>query len=359
MVIVADPERFPWRASASVPHPEAASIFDALAGHLGEHLELSRTADAIHALTPEGELLLSLSSPAIDVSIKAIDTVTVARAMELVTSHMQEFSSTSLPQITWRGNAATARAGRCFRMLTLTGVTDLSPNIRRLTFRGAELQPFADGLHVQLFLPCAPDARLPEPDSIADGKPHWDDLRAAPFARTYTIRRLDPDAGTLDIDFVLHHRGGVYAEAPGASFAALAAVGMRVGMLGPGGRSLPKAQRYVLAGDETALPMIARLMETLPTDTHVDCLIEIENADDRQSLATSANCRMRWLERDRADSEPSALLLREVLALNLGPEDPQRFILFAARSDAARQLRLHLREELQHSARSYLSAGFW
>ena len=99
---------------------------------------------------------------------------------------------------------------------------------------------------------------------------------------------------------------------------------------------------------------------------HIDIDIDIDIGEVRTAegklylyVATGANGRVRWSERDRAGSEPSALLLREVLALNLGPEDPQHFILFAARSDAARQLRPHLREELQHSARSYLSAGFW
>jgi NADPH-dependent ferric siderophore reductase len=352
-------EHFPWRASASVPLQEAVFVFEALAEHLGEHLELTRKDGTIRALTPEGELVVNLRPSTIDVSIRAIDTLTVGRAMELVATHMQEFSQEQLAEISWRGNAVAAKHARCFRMVTVTGVVDLSPNIRRLTFRGEELQPFAQGLHVQLFLPRVSNALLPDPDTVVQGKPIWRDLQEAPFVRTYTIRRLDVAAGTLDIDFVLHHCRSPYTDAPGAGFAAIAEVGMRVGMFGPGGRSLPPARHYVLAGDETALPMIARLLETMPAESRADCIIEIQGMADRQCLPSRADCRIRWLERDETGDDPSDLLLNQVLALNIGPDDPERFILFAAKAEASRQFRQYLRDVLHHSSRRYLCAGFW
>ena len=58
----------------------------------------------------------------------------------------------------------------------------------------------------------------------------WRDLpdeARMPF-RTYTVRRIDPEALELDIDFVLHHDAG-----PAGAWAEAATIGDRILVVGP------------------------------------------------------------------------------------------------------------------------------
>ncbi len=54
-------------------------------------------------------------------------------------------------------------------------------------------------------------------------------------------------------------------------------------MTGPGGGDVPAADRLVLAGDETALPAIARILEGLPAEVHA--VVRVEVQDETQEIA--------------------------------------------------------------------------
>ncbi|CCV12428.1 hypothetical protein MESS4_430074 [Mesorhizobium sp. STM 4661] len=58
----------------------------------------------------------------------------------------------------------------------------------------------------------------------------WQNPEHRPSYRKYTVRALDVQKATLDIDFVLHADAG-----PGSAFAETARSGDRVGVVGPGG----------------------------------------------------------------------------------------------------------------------------
>ncbi|GAB3415736.1 hypothetical protein GCM10027569_37750 [Flindersiella endophytica] len=77
---------------------------------------------------------------------------------------------------------------------------------------------------------------------------------AEPAERTYTIRHLDEDSGTIDIDFALHE-GGV-----GSNWARRAEPGLVLGITAPYGLHKPPADAewHLYAGDPTALPAIGR-----------------------------------------------------------------------------------------------------
>ena len=148
----------------------------------------------------------------------------------------------------------------------------LSPHFARITFTSPEFEVFGTDRRdqrVKLVLP-GPDGRLcdigqEDPVAIDNGEwyTRWRDLpdeERMPF-RTYTVRRIDPEALELDIDFVLHHDAG-----PAGAWAEVAAIGDRSLVVGPDARSEESAQgidfhpgtaqRLLLAGDETAAPAI-------------------------------------------------------------------------------------------------------
>ena len=123
-----------------------------------------------------------------------------------------------------------------------------------------------------------------------------------PVRRTYTVRRVDTDARTLDIDVVHHGDDGLAGP-----WAARAEPGDVVAFFGPGGayRPDPNADAHVLAGDESALPAIAASLEdlarTAPQARGV-ALIEVAGPEDELELLAPAGVRVCWLHRGGAFS---------------------------------------------------------
>ena len=81
----------------------------------------------------------------------------------------------------------------------------------------------------------------------------------------------------------------LYAQQP------LAAPGDPVGILGPGGGEGPVADWVVLAGDETALPAIGRILEELPSDARGVAIVEVADAREEQDLPHPPGVALRWL----------------------------------------------------------------
>lgn len=237
------------------------------------------------------------------------------------------------------------------RQLQVKRVLDLTPKMRRITLAGADLTGFASPSaddHVKLFFPLPGEdrPRMPafggEPTSLPEGG------LLSP-ARDYTPRRYDPRGGELDIDFVLHGAG------PAASWAAQAAAGQWIGVGGPRGSSIPPNDfdAYVLAGDETALPSIARRLEELPAKAPVIVIAEVENADEQQALPL--NTRVYWLHRN--GSEPGARLERAMRNLDLPEGDC--YVWLAAESRRAMAIRDHLVDERGHPEAWIKAVGYW
>lgn len=166
----------------------------------------------------------------------------------------------------------------------------LSTSLVRITFTGESLQHVGtDGLdqRVKLVLPLEHTGfgdfgLLDEPAvPLGDWYGRW---RVLPEEdrnpiRTYTARNTRPDTREIDIDFVLHGDSG-----PASAWASNAAPGDELVLVGPDGRSAQRsgiewspggAQRVLLAGDETALPAIAAILESLPAHMAGHAFIEV------------------------------------------------------------------------------------
>lgn len=121
---------------------------------------------------------------------------------------------------------------------------------------------------------------------------------AAPVTRTYTVRRVDSESQTLDIDFVVHGDEGLAGP-----WAATVEPGATLSLMGPGGGYLPDpdADWYLFAGDLSSVPAIAASLEALSPDAVGVAFIEVEAADAILDLAAPAGVEVRWLvDRDHA-----------------------------------------------------------
>ncbi|MET7400209.1 siderophore-interacting protein [Dactylosporangium sp. NPDC005572] len=192
------------------------------------------------------------------------------------------------------------------RLLEVRRVHRLTPRMVRVTLGGEQLDGFRYGApddHVKVFFP-QPGAGLPVMPTLGeDGLEPPPPGSPLPTYRDYTVRYLRPEQRELDIDFALHGHG------PGASWAAKAAPGDRVGILGPRGSNVVpfNFDWYLLGADETALPALAAWLEQLPDGATVLAFVEVADAGEEQELATKTAATVRWLHRDRGESLGTAI----------------------------------------------------
>ena len=205
-------------------------------------------------------------------------------------------------------------AYRPFRA-TVLRTRRLCPSFLRVTFGGPDLGLFGtDGLdqRVKVVLPLADGTlpRLDDPGTVDEGTwyEQWrglPDHRRNPF-RTYTVRRIRPDLRELDIDLVVHGGTG-----PAAVWLAGVRPGDEVLLVGPDARSIHSAtgidfhpgpaRRLLLAGDETAAPAIAAILESLPPGRRAQAFVEVPDPDDQLPLTLPAWADVTWLPRAGAD----------------------------------------------------------
>lgn len=213
-----------------------------------------------------------------------------------------------------------------FRMfdVTVSRVTRLCPSFIRITFTGDDLDQFADNgrdQRIKFLLP-APCGGW---EYLDRQSPDWfTSWRALPEERrnplrTYTVRTVRQDRREVDVDIVLHGDTG-----PASRWANGARPGTPLVIMGPnaaytggshGGLEFNPPERshaLLLAGDETAVPAIAAICESLPDDAVGEVFLEVPHREDRWTLAAPAGVRVTWLPReDREHGEVLVPAVRE------------------------------------------------
>ncbi|UVH53924.1 siderophore-interacting protein [Pseudomonas sp. CBS] len=232
------------------------------------------------------------------------------------------------------------------RRLEVLRVVDITPRMRRITLGGPELAGFislGSDDHIKLLFPqnAAEQAALDSPDFNLRGD------GPQPAMRDYTPRRYDLAIGELDIDFVLHGDG------PASTWAEQAKVGQHLHIGGPRGSMIVPDifDSYLLIGDETAIPAIARRLDELPAGRKVLAVIEIANAAEQQPLHSAAEVEVIWVVRGQDD------LLETVQNLTLPGGSLYSFV--ATESKLSRQLRRVLLDTHNVNEAFLKAVGYW
>lgn len=230
----------------------------------------------------------------------------------------------------------------------------VTPHMARITFGGdalAELPVETPGEIITLgFAPVGEELTLPRGGWRFPGgiEQHW---------RNYTVRGYDPVSGELAIDFALH------SEPVGIAthWAIHAAPGDRVGFAGPRIHWEPEPRQAdeweLFAGDETALPAISAILESLPPGARAIAFVEVADAGERQRLDLRADVDLRWLYRGGAPAGTSTVLIDAIRAAEL-PERTARSW-GAGEAGVMRQLREHLRDERGLPRQRVKVGGYW
>lgn len=251
------------------------------------------------------------------------------------------------------------------REVDVARVVDVTPGMRRITLVGDQLRAFtsAEGLARPAFdssgfdddislVFCYPGQAAPVlPVQQEAGLRMPKDPR--PLSRTYTVRRWDPEAGELDVDFVKHGVG------VGTTWAYRAQAGDRIHFYGPSAsRAFPQDADWLLvAGDDTTIPAIARLLDELPDDARAQVFIEVAEDVHRLELRALPRVEVSWLVRDGAGAGTTTLLLDAVKNTDWWEGRPFGWV--AGERAAVRDLRRHLVEDRGLPKEDVEFTGYW
>lgn len=339
-------------ASARVALLNPASMLDRLCDHFVDHGTVTREAGNARLEGVFGTVQLTLEAGALDIAVFSPNESYLFVVRSSVAEHLVEFADGETIALHWQGDAVGETRIPYFREVVVRSARDITRAMRRVTVACDDPGHFSSGgLHVRVLIP--PRGREPIWPSVGpDSRVIWPDGENALAKRTYTIRSIDGERGELDIDVVLHD------ESPGSVWAREAKAGDRVGLLGPGGGDVIPADWYLLCGDETALPAIARIAEELPSSARASIVIEIADASERQEIASDASIDVTWLHRDGAPAGSTELLPQAVRSI-AWPEQGQPFVFAGCEQAAARAIRKHLRAEKQLPKDRHLVAAYW
>ncbi|MER6915052.1 siderophore-interacting protein [Streptomyces sp. NPDC000594] len=236
----------------------------------------------------------------------------------------------------------------------VTGVRALSPGMTRVTLHSERLRSYSSTRigdeYVRVHFP-EPGAEPVLPEIGEDGGWKYPEGRY-PHVAPYTIRRFDPAAGEVDIDFVLHGHGRA------AGWAHAARPGDRI-VFGPPRRLYEPpagAARQIFVTDATGLPALGRLLEQLDPGTEATAVVEIADASHTLELTgPSRRLDVRWIPGRGNGVGPSAITeaLRELTIT------PGTYVWVAGESTELRVARRYLRHELRLPAEWYQVIGYW
>ncbi|MEU6249978.1 siderophore-interacting protein [Glycomyces sp. NPDC047010] len=270
----------------------------------------------------------------------------------------------------------------------------LSPSFLRVTFAGDTLAHFADNGNDQRF-----KLIFPAPACGFDKMPRserwYSELRALPEqeqcgVRTYTVRAVRPELGEVDVDMVVHEAGANEHCGPALRWLQTVQVGDELLLLGPDARfdgphggvdfHAPEGADLLIAGDETAAPAIAAILEDLPVTARGKVFIEVPTAADVLELDAPEEVEVHWLPREGAvwGDKLVPAVTDAARAMDFGatgefeetgeemiwdapqaPVSAGAYVWIAAETGVVKTLRFTIRKELGLPKESGAFMGYW
>jgi NADPH-dependent ferric siderophore reductase len=150
--------------------------------------------------------------------------------------------------------------------LEVVGVSDPTPSMRTISFACTAPASLAyePGNDLMLAFPIGSNATI---------------------RRRYSIRRVDPVARTVDLQFVRHGDG------PAARWAEAAEAGQRLTGVGPRGKVTidPVAPWHLFVADDAFIPAASSMIESLPPWTAAFVYFEVGDAPDELPIVAEAS----------------------------------------------------------------------
>lgn len=339
-------EAYTLKARVEIPEPE--HCLRSLVDHLREDgMDVEEGDDGFRVTTSVVSGTMSCDGNCVVVEASMADVEQLYFIKLWLQSHFVEIAGDAPIKIDWSENCLGLTVPPGFSILTVTNTQYITPRVRRITFRTTDMARFEkqDAIHLRIMVNFD--------DFLTQRKSQGSDTEFVPVWRRYTVRAVDPAANRVMIDFFLHDTDG-----PGANWAKSAQPGDKVGISSLSGCGFKPADWYLIAGDETSLPAIGRLVEDLPPHVEATAIIIVSNPDEGQPLKSQANLNIEWIYRDSCvDIQRQFLTAIQRVAY---PRDDRKKLIWAGCDvQTARKIRHYLRET--HAVRKEEEAvfGYW
>ena len=225
--------------------------------------------------------------------------------------------------ITWSDSIAVGHHPPNFQFATVNSVQPLCSEFTRVTLTLPNPEGFGpDAIHFRFVLTGTEDHAPQWPVLGANGRTIWPTGEKALHKPVYTVRAQRADQ--IDVDIFAHKGGLAHAWAQSVQ------AETRVAVMGPGGGGILQHSKVVLAGDETAFPAMARILDGLPLNA-TGALIASSGSGARDyPFPVRAGMGMEWVQ-------PQDFPARVACAAEQAHEDA--FLWIAAGHDSTTTLR--------------------
>lgn len=342
-------------SSSYVSVAAAGLVFEKLVAHAQEHdAPLRRNGSRDFTILLGGSSIdVAADNGGVSLRVSADSESALYFLKEAAVCHLAELNAEAADALRWDDTDVTEgllHRPANFHEMVLRQKSEPSDGMIRI--RLVDLKHFASlvssGVHVKLLLPLNPENVPVWPTVAANGTTKWPTGEDMLHVRYYTIRNIDRDLGELDIDIV-RHAGGVVAD-----WAESAKPGDKIGLMGPGGGEVPESVGSVLlAGDQTALPALARMVETLPSEVSGQIIGAARTREDLQAYLPSTGLRLHALRPDQFQNQ--ILKLSTALTAAASPE----FAWFAGEHETAQEMRKLFKAKLGLPKGRQFSISYW
>ncbi|MEO1713247.1 MAG: siderophore-interacting protein [Bacteroidota bacterium] len=218
-------------------------------------------------------------------------------------------------------------------MFTVVNKQQVTTNMLRLTLHGEQLE------HVTWQPGCYVKLRVPN--------------GAITKTRTYTVRSLDTQAKTMDIDFAIHRPAG-----PATSWALNTKIGDSIELRGPGNLRMDSTSGdwYLFVADMSALPAAISIIETLPPNAKGIAFFEVMSEEDKQDFTAPPGIKINWF----IHPDPTARSPHQINAIkSISPFEGTPNVFVAGEMSTIKEIKKYLnQEELYKDAFRYVSS-YW
>lgn len=233
---------------------------------------------------------------------------------------------------------------------SVVGAERIGPGFVRVTFGGGleRFRPVGPDQFVYVLVPPPGRAEL-----VIGTDFRWTDYEELPevdrpVGAYYTVRHHRPEVGELDCDVFLHEPAG-----HASTWAASAAAGAPAALWGPRTAWDPPqgTTRWLLVADETGVPAVAAVLESLPAGADVTVLLELSDARDAGPVGGTR------LLRTGRPAGTTDLLVDAVRSLDLDPVG--LYAWGGAEGRAMRDVRRHLRATVGLTREQVSMTPYW
>lgn len=282
-------------------------------------------ADRVTLKMPKGQTTLRLLPDGFALEVEAEDEVARYHLCEGAVYMVEQVCPDAAEGLGWDSVARDARSDLPPGMYParFAGLERVGANFLRVTLDCAgTARMMTGGMHFSVLLP--PAGRAPVWPALNDkGRTVWPKGEEKLHRAAFTFIARDPAAGRFSFDIYAHD------GSPTTDWALAARAGDPLVISGPGGGDLPRAERFLIAGDETALPAIRDILARSPHARGL-ALVETGEAADRLLEKVPEGIELRWIDRAAGGLWP-ALAAEEI--------GSDCFVWIAARAPLVRQAR--------------------